>query len=86
MQFILIIQVPVASIQAEGGVAFNRVSWTPSGTHITAGDDAGKIWVYEVAEVIPMILYYNLLLLFYKKRYFITIFRQNINDINLKLF
>lgn len=51
---------PVASIQAEGGVAFNRVSWTPSGTHITAGDDAGKIWVYEVAEVINMILYYNL--------------------------
>ncbi|KAH9629822.1 hypothetical protein HF086_011472, partial [Spodoptera exigua] len=43
-------KVPVASIQAEGGVAFNRVSWTPSGTHITAGDDAGKIWVYEVAE------------------------------------
>ncbi|XP_050562428.1 cytoplasmic dynein 1 intermediate chain isoform X3 [Spodoptera frugiperda] len=43
-------EVPVASIQAEGGVAFNRVSWTPSGTHITAGDDAGKIWVYEVAE------------------------------------
>ncbi|KAJ8733568.1 hypothetical protein PYW08_001866 [Mythimna loreyi] len=43
-------EVPVASIQAEGGVAFNRVSWTPSGTHITAGDDAGKIWVYELAE------------------------------------
>lgn len=48
---IMYIQVPVASIQAEGGVAFNRVSWTPSGTHITAGDDAGKIWVYELAEV-----------------------------------
>ncbi|XP_026738392.1 cytoplasmic dynein 1 intermediate chain isoform X12 [Trichoplusia ni] len=43
-------EVPVASIQAEGGVAFNRLSWTPSGTHITAGDDAGKIWVYELAE------------------------------------
>lgn len=43
-------EVPVASIQAEGGAAFNRVSWTPSGTHVTAGDDAGKIWVYELAE------------------------------------
>ncbi|CAH0764035.1 unnamed protein product [Diatraea saccharalis] len=43
-------EVPVASIQAEGGVAFNRVSWTPGGTHVTAGDDAGKIWVYELAE------------------------------------
>ncbi|CAB3237932.1 unnamed protein product [Arctia plantaginis] len=43
-------EVPVASIQAEGGVAFNRVSWTPAGTHVTAGDDAGKIWVYELAD------------------------------------
>ncbi|XP_030031324.1 cytoplasmic dynein 1 intermediate chain isoform X4 [Manduca sexta] len=43
-------EVPVASIQAEGGVAFNRVSWTPSGSHVTAGDDHGKIWVYELAE------------------------------------
>ncbi|XP_028165427.1 cytoplasmic dynein 1 intermediate chain isoform X6 [Ostrinia furnacalis] len=43
-------EVPIASIQAEGGVAFNRVSWTPAGTHVTAGDDAGKIWVYELAE------------------------------------
>ncbi|RVE47417.1 hypothetical protein evm_007927 [Chilo suppressalis] len=43
-------EVPIASIQAEGGVAFNRVSWTPGGTHITAGDDCGKIWVYELAE------------------------------------
>ncbi|XP_014362826.2 cytoplasmic dynein 1 intermediate chain isoform X1 [Papilio machaon] len=43
-------EVPIASIQAEGGAAFNRVSWTPSGTHVVAGDDAGKIWVYELAE------------------------------------
>ncbi|XP_061711404.1 cytoplasmic dynein 1 intermediate chain isoform X15 [Cydia pomonella] len=42
-------EVPVASIQSEGG-AFNRVSWTPSGAHLTAGDDAGKISVYELAE------------------------------------
>ncbi|KAJ2951872.1 hypothetical protein O0L34_g4115 [Tuta absoluta] len=44
-------EVPVASIQAEGGAAFNRVSWTPSGSHVCAGDDAGQIWVYELAEV-----------------------------------
>ncbi|CAH2071967.1 unnamed protein product, partial [Iphiclides podalirius] len=43
-------EVPVASIQSESGTAFNRVSWTPSGTHVMAGDDAGKIWVYELAE------------------------------------
>lgn len=43
-------EVPAATIQAEGGAAFNRVSWTPNGTHVTAGDDSGKIWVYEVAE------------------------------------
>ncbi|XP_041970297.1 cytoplasmic dynein 1 intermediate chain isoform X6 [Aricia agestis] len=43
-------EVPVASVQAEGGVAFNRVSWSPSGNLLTAGDDAGKIWVYELAE------------------------------------
>lgn len=42
---------PIATVMAEGGAAFNRVSWSPSGTHVTAGDDCGKIWVYEVAEV-----------------------------------
>lgn len=43
-------EVPVASMQAEGGVALNRLSWTPNGTHLTAGDDTGKIYVYELAE------------------------------------
>ncbi|XP_053603437.1 cytoplasmic dynein 1 intermediate chain isoform X4 [Plodia interpunctella] len=43
-------EVPLASVQAEGGVAFNRVSWAPAGGHIVAGDDAGKIWVYELAD------------------------------------
>uniref|UniRef100_A0A1E1WB06 Uncharacterized protein n=1 Tax=Pectinophora gossypiella TaxID=13191 RepID=A0A1E1WB06_PECGO len=43
-------EVPVASIVAEGGAAFNRVSWTPTGSHVCAGDDAGQIWVYELAE------------------------------------
>ncbi|XP_046963506.1 cytoplasmic dynein 1 intermediate chain isoform X4 [Vanessa cardui] len=43
-------EVPIASVTSEGGVAFNRVSWSPSGQHVTAGDDSGKIWVYELAE------------------------------------
>ncbi|XP_026489142.1 cytoplasmic dynein 1 intermediate chain isoform X18 [Vanessa tameamea] len=43
-------EVPIASVTSEGGAAFNRVSWSPSGQHVTAGDDAGKIWVYELAE------------------------------------
>lgn len=44
-------EVPAASVQVEGCPALNRVSWTPSGLHVTVGDDTGKIWVYDVAEV-----------------------------------
>ncbi|XP_043218882.1 cytoplasmic dynein 1 intermediate chain-like isoform X3 [Amphibalanus amphitrite] len=43
-------EVPAASAQVEGGPALNRVSWTPSGLHITAGDDRGRVWVYDVGE------------------------------------
>ncbi|XP_037093444.1 cytoplasmic dynein 1 intermediate chain-like [Pollicipes pollicipes] len=43
-------EVPVASALVEGGPALNRVSWTPSGLHITAGDERGRIWVYDVGE------------------------------------
>lgn len=32
-------------------MALNRASWTPNGLNITVGDDTGKIWVYDVAEV-----------------------------------
>lgn len=45
-------EIPIVSAQIEGNVAINRVSWTPSGTHITVGDEAGKIWLYDVGEVI----------------------------------
>lgn len=45
-------EVPTASIVINGSPALNRVSWTPSGLHVTVGDDTGKIWVYDVAEVI----------------------------------
>ncbi|XP_015183562.1 PREDICTED: cytoplasmic dynein 1 intermediate chain-like isoform X9 [Polistes dominula] len=43
-------EVPVASVIVDGNPALNRVSWTPSGLHVTVGDDTGKIWVYDVAE------------------------------------
>ncbi|XP_004931218.1 cytoplasmic dynein 1 intermediate chain isoform X19 [Bombyx mandarina] len=43
-------EVPIASVQAEGGAAFSRVSWSPAGSLVTAGDDRGKISVYELAE------------------------------------
>jgi hypothetical protein len=44
-------EVPTASAMVEGAPALNRVSWTPSGLHVTVGDDMGKIWVYDVGEV-----------------------------------
>ncbi|KAK4881119.1 hypothetical protein RN001_004438 [Aquatica leii] len=43
-------EVPAASIYVEGSPALNKVSWTPSGLHVTVGDNQGKIWVYDVAE------------------------------------
>uniref|UniRef100_A0A6M2DIL6 Putative cytoplasmic dynein intermediate chain n=1 Tax=Xenopsylla cheopis TaxID=163159 RepID=A0A6M2DIL6_XENCH len=43
-------EVPTATIVVENQPALNRVSWTPSGLHVTVGDDNGKIWVYDVAE------------------------------------
>ncbi|XP_066582141.1 cytoplasmic dynein 1 intermediate chain isoform X4 [Prorops nasuta] len=43
-------EVPAASEIVEGCPALNRVSWTPSGLHVTVGDDSGRIWVYDVAE------------------------------------
>lgn len=44
-------EVPTAGVVVDGMPALNRVSWSPSGQYITAGDDFGKIWVYEVGEV-----------------------------------
>lgn len=43
-------EVPAASVVIDGAPALNRVSWTPSGLHVTIGDDSGKIYVYDVAE------------------------------------
>ena len=37
-------EVSTASVSVDGSpAAFNRVSWTQSGLHVTAGDDAGKL-------------------------------------------
>lgn len=44
-------EIPIVSTQIDGNVAINQVSWTPSGTHITVGDEMGKIWLYDVGEV-----------------------------------
>ena len=43
-------EVASASVTTEGGAALNRVTWTQSGLHVAAGDDQGKIWVYDVGE------------------------------------
>ncbi|XP_067642053.1 cytoplasmic dynein 1 intermediate chain isoform X8 [Eurosta solidaginis] len=43
-------EVPTASVLVEGAPALNRVSWTPSGFHVTIGDDAGKLYVYDVTD------------------------------------
>ena len=45
-------ELPSASVTVDSPVpvALNQVSWTQSGLHVTAGDDLGKIWVYDVGE------------------------------------
>ncbi|KXJ81012.1 cytoplasmic dynein 1 intermediate chain isoform X11 [Aedes aegypti] len=43
-------EVPTASVVVEGQPALNRVSWTPSGLHVTVGDEAGRVYVYDVAD------------------------------------
>uniref|UniRef100_U5EWN8 Putative cytoplasmic dynein intermediate chain n=1 Tax=Corethrella appendiculata TaxID=1370023 RepID=U5EWN8_9DIPT len=40
----------VPSVSTMISSALNRVSWTPSGLHVTVGDDSGKIYVYDVAD------------------------------------
>ena len=44
-------ELPTASATVEGHAALNRVSWTQSGLHVVAGDDIGRISVYDVGEV-----------------------------------
>jgi len=44
-------ELPAASVTVDDPVSLNRVAWTQSGLHVVAGDDMGKIWVYDVGEV-----------------------------------
>jgi len=43
-------EVATASAVIENGAALNRITWTQSGLHVAAGDDLGKIWVYDIGE------------------------------------
>uniref|UniRef100_A0A2M4A4Q6 Putative cytoplasmic dynein intermediate chain n=2 Tax=Anopheles triannulatus TaxID=58253 RepID=A0A2M4A4Q6_9DIPT len=43
-------EVPTASVIVDGHPALNRVSWTPSGLHVTVGDEMGRVYVYDVAD------------------------------------
>ncbi|XP_077563771.1 cytoplasmic dynein 1 intermediate chain 1-like isoform X7 [Haemaphysalis longicornis] len=43
-------ELPTVSEVVDGGPALNRVIWTPSGHQVAVGDDAGKVWVYDVGE------------------------------------
>ncbi|XP_049546332.1 cytoplasmic dynein 1 intermediate chain isoform X1 [Anopheles darlingi] len=43
-------EVPTASVIVDGQQGLNRVSWTPSGLHVTVGDDTGRVHVYDVAD------------------------------------
>ncbi|XP_024214669.1 cytoplasmic dynein 1 intermediate chain isoform X3 [Halyomorpha halys] len=43
-------EIPSASTVVEGAPALNRVSFTPTGSHVTVGDDSGKIYLYDVGE------------------------------------
>lgn len=49
------LQVPTASVVAEGGVALNHCRWHGSGSSIAVGDDVGRIHIYDVAEVRQML-------------------------------
>ncbi|XP_076337983.1 cytoplasmic dynein 1 intermediate chain 1-like isoform X2 [Tachypleus tridentatus] len=43
-------ELPTASLVVDGNPALNRVVWTPTGHQVVVGDDAGKIWIYDVGE------------------------------------
>ncbi len=44
-------EVPTASTHVEGQVALNKCRWHQNGNLIAAGDDVGKIHIYDVGEV-----------------------------------
>ena len=46
-----VVQVPTASITSDNNLALNRCRWHQSGHQIAAGDDMGKLHIYDIAEV-----------------------------------
>lgn len=45
----------IALVVVEGGVVFNYCRWYGSGFSIVVGDDVGRIYIYDVAEVLLML-------------------------------
>lgn len=50
--FLLFWQVPTASVTIEGASALNRVRWAQAGKEVAVGDSEGRIWIYDVGEVL----------------------------------
>lgn len=38
----------------EGSCALNRVRWASGGREVAAGDSEGRVWIYDVGEVLQM--------------------------------
>lgn len=53
-------QVPSAGVTVEGNPALNRVRWAHSGREIAVGDSDGRVYIYDVGEVIgcPQIFHF----------------------------
>lgn len=47
-------ELPTASVTVEGNPSLNKITWTPSGNQIIAGDDTGKVWVYDVGDQVAL--------------------------------
>lgn len=38
----------------EGTSALNRVRWSQAGKEVAVGDSEGRIWIYDVGEVLNL--------------------------------
>ena len=47
-------ELPTASVSVEGNPALNKIAWNPLGNQIIAGDDTGKVWIYDVGEQVAV--------------------------------
>uniref|UniRef100_A0A8C9FWX4 Dynein cytoplasmic 1 intermediate chain 1 n=1 Tax=Pavo cristatus TaxID=9049 RepID=A0A8C9FWX4_PAVCR len=48
-------EVPTASVTIEGASALNRVRWAQAGKEVAVGDSEGRIWIYDVGEVLILL-------------------------------